>query len=358
MIRSALRYRIPRTTGFTLVELLVVIAIIAILVSLLLPAVNSAREAARRAQCTNHLKQIGLGYMNHESTHGFFPSGGWNAVFVGDPDRGFGKEQPGGWTYSLLPYVEEQAAYDLPGDGDAATITTQQKERAVQLQLSPVTIFNCPSRRPAAPYPFTLAPGFWTPRNSNHPDDVVRTDYGANSGDTVEGMAEFATEWEIRPDGTREYTRYEFFLILSYPQADSEFYEWPPESGQSGISFFGGEIRIVEVKDGLSKTYMVGEKFLNTDFYTNGEGPNDNHSAYQGADWDINCWGNNDPDYTPSQDTPGLVRFGGYGSAHPGVFHVVLCDGSVAAISYNIDLRTHTLLSNREDGRSMEENAF
>ena len=107
-----------RRCGFTLVELLVVIAIIGILVALLLPAVQSAREAARRIQCRNNLKQLGLAALNHESSHSFYPSGGWGWYWGGDPDRGFGRRQPGGWIYNLLPYFEQQSLHDQLGIND------------------------------------------------------------------------------------------------------------------------------------------------------------------------------------------------------------------------------------------------
>src|SRR5438477_3704731 len=99
--------------GFTLVELLVVIAIIGVLVALLLPAVQSAREAARRMQCQNNLKQFGLAFQNHADTHKHLPTDGFGYGWVGDPDLGFGADQPGPWTFNILPYCEQKSIYDI-----------------------------------------------------------------------------------------------------------------------------------------------------------------------------------------------------------------------------------------------------
>src|SRR5207247_3845548 len=99
--------------GFTLVELLVVIAIIGVLVALLLPAVQAAREAARRMQCQNNLKQFGLAFQNHHDTIKHLPTNGYVCSCVGDPDLGFGIDQPGGWSFNILPFCEQKAIYDM-----------------------------------------------------------------------------------------------------------------------------------------------------------------------------------------------------------------------------------------------------
>ena len=98
--------------GFTLVELLVVIAIIGVLVALLLPAIQAAREAARRTQCSNQLRQLSIAFQNHHDVQKHLPTGGWGFVWLGYPEYGFGPEQPGGWMYNILPFIEQQALHD------------------------------------------------------------------------------------------------------------------------------------------------------------------------------------------------------------------------------------------------------
>ena len=131
-------------SGFTLVELLVVITIIGILISLLLPAVQAAREAARRIQCSNNLKQMALGCLQHESAHGWLPTNGKACYWFGDADSGFGKEQPGGWTYNILPYIELGAIHDLT----AGKSDTEKKALWTIAIQTPVILDCCPSRRP------------------------------------------------------------------------------------------------------------------------------------------------------------------------------------------------------------------
>ena len=166
-----------RSAGFTLVELLVVITIIGILIALLLPAVQAAREAARRLQCSNHLKQIGVAVNSHLEKLGRFPTGGLNYFSVGDPDLGTGTAQTGGWVFNILPYMEQEALYNLGAGGN----TTQKTAAAQQRLTTPLSWMNCPSRRPSMLYPNHL--------NRTYDDafspTIAKGDYAANSGDTI-----------------------------------------------------------------------------------------------------------------------------------------------------------------------------
>jgi prepilin-type N-terminal cleavage/methylation domain-containing protein len=353
-----------KSHAFTLVELLVVIAIIGILVALLLPAVQAAREAARRAECQNHLKQIGIGFLNHESTQKILPGAGWSPWYIGDPLFGAGRKQPGGWMYQILPYIEEQALYDLTNDGQKALITVQQKKAAVTLQETPVAAFNCPSRRPAKTHAFVVGAA-WVPINSGPISVVARGDYAANAGDTDTKTSTWQTKGQNTPDDLTddEYLATGDAKIGKWVFPDYSTGEpangvpWPELKMQSGVSFLGAEIKLKHISDGTTKTYMVGEKSLNPDLYDTLEpvlNGGDNHSYFQGFDWDVNRWA----DFPPLRDTPGLDSYTQFGSVHPGGWYAVMCDGSVRSISYDVDKFVHRHMANRGDGQTIPDASY
>jgi prepilin-type N-terminal cleavage/methylation domain-containing protein len=170
--------------GFTLVELLVVFTIIGMLTSLLLPAVQSARETARRMQCTNHLKQIALAMHNYMDAQKHFPSGGFGVGFAPHPDMGMNVNQPGGFFYVLLPYMEYKQLFDM-GKGASAYTCPPTLLHANTLRIStPVPLFYCPSRRTAKNYPLLKVPTL-----CGELSEGGRNDYAANGGETFVGMA-------------------------------------------------------------------------------------------------------------------------------------------------------------------------
>jgi len=312
--------------GFTLVELLVVIAIIAMLVTLLLPAVQAAREAARRTQCINNLRQLALASINHESAHQFLPSGGWGWSWVGDPDLGIGKEQSGGWGYAILPFLEERALADMgKGQPDA------QKRQSLTVMIgTPISIMHCPTRREARPYSTPGGPGK-NPINVGSINVSARNDYAINGGEN----------------------RGKFFSAgpVSYERAES--YSWPELKGFNGICVNRSEVALRQIEDGTSKTYLIGEKYLNPDHYATGLDPGDNESVFSADGRDLVRF---TKQLQPLRDRPGLAHHLAFGSAHDEGFHMAMVDGSVGRRSYSIDMLTHRRLSNRADGEAIAAN--
>jgi prepilin-type N-terminal cleavage/methylation domain-containing protein len=313
-----------RRAGFTLVELLVVITIIGILIALLLPAVQSAREAARRSQCQNNLKQIGLAALSHEHTHGHLPTGGWGFQWVGDPDRGFTRRQPGGWTYNILPYMEQEAAHNL-----GAGLADSAKAAEVLKRVStPLAMFICPTRRRVMAYP---AASFTSYKLCSAPKVVARGDYAGNMG--ASGYAGGGSPGSLSEgDG------------LTDDQWNSQY-----GTAYNGVCYRRSMVSMALIRDGASNTYLVGERYLNADQYETGKDPSDDQCLFSGHDQDVI----RDASTSPLQDRAGIsaIRFG---SAHTASWNVVLCDGSVRSINYAIDLETHKRLANRKDGLAVD----
>jgi prepilin-type processing-associated H-X9-DG protein len=316
------------------VELLVVITIIGILIALLLPAVQAAREAARRAQCTNQLKQIGLAALNHESTFRYFPAGGWGGDVVGDPNYGFGINQPGTWLFNILPYIEQQQVHDmcLGLTGSTLSATTDAMQQKV------ISGLICPSRRAAALYPWYIPN---RPINSAGTiTSMARTDYAANCGDPLDNQEAYMADPNPISGGT------------------ASTYPWPNTSAvYSGVEFARSMIKMADIKDGTSNTYLAGEKYLNPDHYTNGQDDGDDWSLYSGAQNDNvrTCYyASSTSNYAPMQDTSSFTDTERFGSAHAAGCNMVFCDGSVRNISYSIDAQTHAHLGNRKDGQVID----
>jgi Protein of unknown function (DUF1559) len=306
------------------------------LIGLLLPAVQAAREAARRSECLNHLKQLSLAAISHHDAHKFFPSGGWGYTWVGDPDRGVGKGQPGGWIYHILPFIEQGPLYQLGAGADTAA-----KPIASSARIStPLSTLNCPSRRAAIPYPaIPDLPHFRRPVGTARTDNIARSDYAANGGDRY-----------TQPPGSGGGPP-------SARVVDAGTYKWEDaDAVATGIVFVRSEIKLARVTDGTSNTYLFGEKHLNPDNYATGLDGGDNESMYMGENGDLSRWSG--PNWPPLRDTPGNGNWQIWGSAHPSGFQISMCDGSVRHQSYQLDLEMHRRFGNRQDGLPVDASSF
>jgi prepilin-type N-terminal cleavage/methylation domain-containing protein len=377
--------------AFTLVELLVVIAIIGVLVALLLPAVQAAREAARRAQCVNQLKQIGLGIQNHISSIGTFPTGGtqpnpsiqdYTSGSTANPGTPNAAATQGlGWAYQILPYMEQNAVktlnkqdvlqksvipgYFCPSRRSPGTIgdTTALMDYA---SANPMT-YECHTpaalsgnRYSATPPPFVPANwsnpyrSFWCGTAANSPPDnavydgvIVRTPYTINCTGAQTGC----TRLNGRPVGVRP---------ANVPDA----------------------VKPGQVTDGFSNTLMVAEKFLRSDLYAGNVSATSQGTFLEGNYSDDRGWADGwDPDVVrttglpPVNDAdneayslgpPALVTFFSgqsrdtlfFGSAHASGINGVMADGSVQQISYTVDYLVFNYLGSRNGEETIDLNSL
>lgn len=318
-------WRLSTISGFTLVELLVVIAIIGILIALLLPAVQAAREAARRSQCTNNLKQISLALHNYHDVNKCFPPG------VLPPGHGQATLRQAGWLVRILPYLEQVAAYGkITFNGVDWTVQHGAQPNWSIIDELRVAALNCPSSR----MPLQRTQG-------SHAIQLVN--YAGIGGTYLRGSDLAAAPTPNTTCGYGGITTFNGVIVYA-----------GPNRSPAGMA---------HVADGTSNTFCVGEQ---SSYYINSSGTTYDYRAcnHDGGAWSCGAGGETDwwlnvtvvryPinwNGTPTDADAGYKRHTIIRSAHPGGAQLALTDGSVRFVSETVDFTTFVRLCDREDGQ-------
>lgn len=298
-------------SAFTLVELLVTIAIIGILIGLLLPAVQAARESARVIQCQNRLKQIALACHNYESTYEELPGyGGERAGFLITPYANRRPSNLGGgtWITQVMSYLEQPTlALGIQSLASAGNVTPS--DRVQSLVRSPVSILHCPSRRDARPYPLLA------PYSGRYGDSGARNDYAMNGGPAIVDMSRTSNANEapaIKLTG-------------------------------DGIWVLGKRTKFNRISDGLTSTYLVGEKAMDLNKLETGDGFGDRSpiAGYHGSPISSHSYVRYAARSPKMDSINNCLECHDFGSTHPGGWNVAFADGRVTMINYSLDLLVH-----------------
>jgi len=308
--------------GFTLVELLVVIAIIATLIGLLLPAVQSAREAARRSSCQNNLRQIGLALLTYEESSKRFPSG-----FLRNSDYSVSTfSGPGwGWGAMVLPFVEESSLHDALQVGER---DLSDDPEIVRLAQTGISAYRCPS----CPAPTAL--------NEALPGTATAPAFALSNYKGVFG------------DRNTQF---------NYSDDDCPYYAGSCIDGGNGMFMPGSTVQLRQVTDGTSKTALVGEVPYGINGTTNSAG---SIISYRGAVWAGVIARSAQSNVATHQTLRGVTGTGttnpayrhngtnsnAFGSHHVEGASFVMVDGSVQFLSNGVDGLVLNRLSNRKDG--------
>jgi len=330
-----------RTSAFTLIELLVVIAIIAILIGLLLPAVQKVREAAARAKCSNNLKQFGIGLHSYHDVNNRFPPGGQGGVSADGQLRGL--DQPGNsgqwdsdqgsWLVYVLPYVEQDALYKQINPQQ--NVFNSVGSKAGILSGKPPPIWRCPSDdyeldRPWTNYAGCLGPQCLAGQCGSEPNQVWCQPENSGVGGGVANMG----------------------------------YTWSPDHGNSGSATYirgmfnrQGAVMLMSSMsgDGTSNTLLVGETLpAQHDHFTNvGWWHFNGGGVGAGTIVPINYRSDGQSCSPPDRYRGNWNVAWGFKSKHTGGANFVLGDASVRFISQTIDHRTYQLLGCRNDGQAV-----
>ncbi|MEM9942543.1 MAG: DUF1559 domain-containing protein [Planctomycetota bacterium] len=370
-----------KTSGFTLVELLVVIAIIGILIGMLLPAVQQVREAARRTDCMNKMRQMTLAGHNFESTYEHLPTTG-DCSWAYDDGRNFVRSEDGhevwGWHYQILPYMELNIVQDERKEFASQWWIDPRHEGPTPMSLIEIPTFNCPSRGVRTGTAANDFNGFGQPKTWQLSDYAgcmgPRTPDNLRDVDGDGSINEWGADWEFE------------FRHTSAPRAAEVVNVWRGAIVKGGHAQRQGwwspnlvrvhpmgKMSVAGLEDGSSNTLFIAEKAVHTQAY-NFTAPNGWQrwwswgGFYHPADWvnmrtvhayadaryrprsDSESRDPSNPSHNHGDFTNWRNQEFSFGSAHPGVFLACASDGSAHSISFNINLGTFGNLLDREDG--------